>query len=286
MRSGMFSDKESKNKKYLQDYLALLNLTQQPPSVEYLFEILEAHRNTIPYDGSNLVLHQASAVNFKKSQMLQHFQKGGGGICYQIHGCLNKLLTLLGFETTLCSARVHRIGARVVNSTEDTHCVIVVRINNNEYLLDATFGNGMRLPINIGGNTVTMPGELEKRCIIIDDKYALQAKVDGAWYTEYNFNLKNYKIKEFSPCLDYLTSPAHFLSTNLLLARYKPEFGFERGIIPIYEDAEHHFKFFRTSHDGVQTEIEIKNKEELAVKMKEYGVPQDNQNKILGIIKP
>lgn len=282
----MFSAKQAKHEKYIQDYLTLLKLPRKSPSVEYLFEIVEAHRHAIPYDGSNLVLHQANAINFKKSEILQHFQDGGGGICYQIHGCLNKLLTLLGFNTVLSSAHIYRVGPRVVHADVDTHCVIVVRVKNDEYLVDQTFGNSMRLPINIGKGSVAIPGELEKRCIQLDGKYALQVKLDDEWHTEFTFNSQNQKIKEFRPNLDYLTSPAHFLASNLLLTRFDPEFGFERGILPIYEDGEHHFKFFRTTRDGVQTEIEIKNKQELAEKMKEYGVPEDNQAKILAIIKP
>lgn len=284
----MFSNANPKNEQYVNDYLSILGKTKQKPSLGYLSELMEAHLYRVPFDGSNFVLHQPEKFALKNSEILAGFKKKNGSICYQSNGAFKKLLVLLGFDVTLATVTMFRFGRDepkpYAQMGRDVHCALLVTLGEAEYLVDLVWGNAFRHPLQVGGQLTAIPGEDTRQCINKDGTYQLQVKFGDEWKTEYQFRKENKKTKDFREDINFLCSSKHHLSRELLLMRPLPNNEFEYVWKKIYEEKNGSLFFYHKSNVHSKTiSTEIKDKSTAKEKLKEYGVSDENCERLLSI---
>lgn len=284
----MFSSHIKKQQDYVNNYLNLLGIQNKNPSLSFLNELMEAHLYKIPFDGSNFVLHQPQKLVLKNSDILVGLKKGNGSVCYQSNGAFNKLLSILGFDATLVSVTMFRFGKEeprpYAELGKNVHCAILVTMNDMEYLVDLVWGNAFRYPLQIGGKLTEIPGEDSRQCLNIDGTYKLLVKIDESWEIEYQFKKENRKTREFKEDIQFLCSEQHHLSRELLLMRPLPNYEFEYVWKKIYEEKKSSLFFYRKSCEhGKTVSTEITDKGNAKAKLKEYGVSEENCERLLSI---
>lgn len=133
-----------------------------------------------------------------------------GGFCYELNGLFNELLTDLGFETRLVSARVFNGSGY---GPEFDHAAIIVKIGADEYLTDVGFGAFTTEPLRL---TLDAEHVDPAGCFTIrkrDDDYFEVLKRDaGAWRSEYIFQDIARELGEFSEMCDFhqFSPESHF----------------------------------------------------------------------------
>ena len=99
---------ESADRSLMRRYLGVLGLSERPPSVSALGEILQAHLRKIPFENISKLYHR----NVRRRTDLvdlptflddvEHF--AFGGTCYALNRGLDLLLAGLGYEVRFCGA--------------------------------------------------------------------------------------------------------------------------------------------------------------------------------------
>ncbi len=171
-----------------------------------------SHLLTIPFE--NLDIHWKRPIVLDVERFYQKIvEERRGGFCYELNGSFNELLSELGFETRLISARVSNGTA---HGPEYDHAAIIVTIGDDEYLADVGFGD-------FAGEPLTFVLDLEQAdrtgTFILrrfDDEYFEVAKRAGdEWKSEYIFKDIPRDLLEFAEMCDF--------------QQYSPESHFTKG---------------------------------------------------------
>ncbi len=131
-------------KQDLEKYLELLEIEFICPDYATLSQILKQNFRKIPFEN-------ISKLHYRKNYGLVHLPDlnlylqsnkdfNFGGTCYTINYFLYKLLRYLGYKVKLCAADMDRVNA---------HMVIVVIINDIEYLVDAGYAAPLFDPVSL-----------------------------------------------------------------------------------------------------------------------------------------
>ncbi|WP_058464909.1 arylamine N-acetyltransferase [Legionella cincinnatiensis] len=150
----------------LQHYLLKIKTVYHPlehltteEKIDYLKEIYFSHVKTFPY--SNFKLREIakqhplnrSSLSFFSYQTL--LSSKHDGYCFQSSELLYDALSQLGYEVSLCAARVllgAAINAPEILALPPTHFIVTVTIDNKKFLLDPGLGSSApRFPILITG---------------------------------------------------------------------------------------------------------------------------------------
>jgi arylamine N-acetyltransferase len=122
---------------WLADYLDLLGLEREPPTLDYLKRLTRAHVERVPFENITSILRRAAAGSadvppLDRDLELQAWRDfRGGGLCFEVTDMFGTLLAALGFQA-------HAVIA--VISFPGSHQAVVVEIDGRRYLVDA--GNG------------------------------------------------------------------------------------------------------------------------------------------------
>ena len=119
----------------LNRYLALLDVEAEPPSLAHLSRLVTTQLKRVPFENvSKLFLKKTEGADFIPSLeahvdgiQRHHF----GGTCYANNPHFRELLRYLGYDADLCGAEMSR---------PDVHVVIIVRLEDSEYLVDVGYG--------------------------------------------------------------------------------------------------------------------------------------------------
>ena len=120
-------------------------------SLELLEQLQQLHLLHIPFE--NLDIHWKIPIELDTNKIFDKIvNKKRGGFCYELNGLFHELLVTLGFETRMISARVYDRNTKEFGREYD-HLAIIVRIEENEWLADAGFGesSGQRVQIRRRG---------------------------------------------------------------------------------------------------------------------------------------
>lgn len=176
-----------------QRYLKQLNIeskhaTSSEQQLTFLDEIYFAHLKTFPFH--NFELRTISRQHPVKRHSLSFFtdweQGVNGGFCFQSAQLLYQVLVDVGFDVTRHLARV--VGNLGVNSKEllalpATHVFLVVKIDNQNYLLDPGLGShapAHPLPFEDKLRDIQQ-GHRQFRFYQAGDIYILERKLGGKW---------------------------------------------------------------------------------------------------------
>ncbi len=198
------------------EYLARIGFTngETVRDLQTLNRLQRLHLLAVPFE--NLDIHWKRPIvldlgNFYKKIVADK----RGGFCYELNGLFNELLTDLGFETRLISARVFNGRA---HGPEFDHAAIIVKIGADEYLTDVGFGAFTTEPLRF---TLDSEQTDPAGCFTIrkrDDGYFEVLKRDAdSWRSEYIFHDIPRELAEFSKMCDFqqFSPESHFTKGKL-----------------------------------------------------------------------
>jgi len=121
---------------WAREYLSVLELDPEPPSLSALARLTERHLRRVPFENVTTLLRFRDAdheLPLPDPQRLvaNWAARRGGGLCYEVSRTLLRLLRELGYRAALISGTI---------TFPNSHEAIVVEIEERSYLVDV--GNG------------------------------------------------------------------------------------------------------------------------------------------------
>ncbi len=125
----------------LERYLDILGVRKRPLSFDALSELVEAHLTRVPFENISKLYYRMR--NRRSLPTLEQYLEGieryhFGGTCYPNNYYFSQLLKSLGFQARLCGADMNR---------PDVHLVIMVILEEKEYLIDVGYGAPFYTPM-------------------------------------------------------------------------------------------------------------------------------------------
>ncbi|WKZ69713.1 MAG: arylamine N-acetyltransferase [Melioribacteraceae bacterium] len=190
------------DKVQLDKYLERINFRNKIcNNLDTLSALQKSHLLNIPFE--NLDIHHKIPISINLEYFYNKIvENKRGGFCYELNGLFNELLKSLGFKTHLVSARVFNTQEKY--GDEFDHLAIIVKIDNDNWIVDVGFGEFAFSPLKI----ITGIEQKDERGIfrIISfnkDYLAVQKKSSDGWKNEYLFSLRPRNISEFSDKCNY-----------------------------------------------------------------------------------
>ena len=174
------------------------------PNEECLKELHRCHLMSIPYEALDVQLGKRISLDLNKI-FKKVIDNQRGGYCYELNYIFHWLLTKVGFENHLVSARIfdnEKIGP------EFDHMAIVVKLNDL-WLVDVGYGDLFITPLKIKTD-IEQEDKFKLYKLIPDGKndYLLleSLKSNVNWIRKYSFNLKPCLIDDFKDQHEYKQS--------------------------------------------------------------------------------
>lgn len=208
----------SEPKQHCQAYLHRIHFRGNPtPTLSVLQSLQKQHLLHIPFE--NWYIHDHVPIDLD-TQSLFHkiIEQKRGGFCYELNSLFYVLLTNLGFEAWLVSARVYSSSTDNFGAEFD-HIAIVVKLDEQCYLVDVGFGEFALQPLAI---TPDVP-QYDKRGEFLlrqDDKdYIVYQRSKDDFQPEYRFDLSARQVDDFTAmCHYHQTSPRSYFTQKRLLS--------------------------------------------------------------------
>ena len=187
-------------------YLARINYSGSvEPTLEVLTALQKAHLMSVPFE--NLSVYYKTKVDFNHLYDKIVHQKRGG-FCYELNWPFHQLLLDLGFEAKVVSARVY--DAKNGFGAEFDHMVVIVTIDQSDYLVDVGFGEFSLAPVKIELQAEHTDPRGTFRIEPYDDTYKVvkRKNASGEFLPVYIFSDLKRELDEFSEmCTFHQTSP-------------------------------------------------------------------------------
>jgi N-hydroxyarylamine O-acetyltransferase len=201
----------------LRKYLDRIGFMGSPNvSIDTLKELHEKHMYSVPFE--NLDIHTGKEIKLN----LENFENKiinlkRGGFCYELNGLFYDLLKSIGFDVKMVSGRV--INEEDVPGAEFDHMVLIVKIEDEEYLADVGFGDSFISPLWINPDYVNEDSAGYYQIVKEDENnLKLLRSQDGVLFTpKYLFSMEKRELNEFEKMCEYhQTSPkSHFTKNKL-----------------------------------------------------------------------
>lgn len=180
-------------------------------SLELLEQLQQLHLLHIPFE--NLDIHWKIPIELDTNKIFDKIvNKKRGGFCYELNGLFHELLMTLGFETRMISARVYDRNTKEFGREYD-HLAIIVRIEGNEWLADAGFGEFSFSPLRIVMDEIQCDKRGNFRITKQGQDSLVVSKASGdEWVPEYIFTLRDRHLSEFEEMCRYqqFSPESHF----------------------------------------------------------------------------
>ncbi len=241
------------------DYLNRLRLIKEEISLNE-HSLKELHKNhvfNIPFE--NVDIHSNEAIVLDIQSILHKVVRNNrGGFCYELNYLFYTLLTEIGFETSMISARIYNEDG--VLGPEFDHMSLIVNLKE-KWLLDVGFGDLFIYPIKIEHEHITKDWhKFYKVDKLKEGEFMLFESKDGKSFTKkYQFTSAERKIEDFKQqCQFKQNSPDSYFVRNFICTMPNPE-----GRNTIFNNK----LIERTVHERKETEIS--GKIELTVILRE-----------------
>lgn len=247
------------NKVQLDNYLKRINFKNKLyRNLDTLSALQKFHLLNIPFE--NLDIHHKIPISINLEYFYNKIvDNKRGGFCYELNGLFNELLKSLGYITYLVSARVFDTQDKF--GDEFDHLAIIVKMDNEDWLVDVGFGEFAFSPLKI----ITGIEQKDERGVFrissFNKDYLVVQKLSSeTWKNEYLFSMRQRNISEFSDkCNYHQTSPDSTFTQKKLCS-----IATLNGRITLTDKS---LKI--TKYDKVQ-EIEIKNEKRFYQLLKIY----------------
>jgi len=116
------------------------------PSYEFLAELQLKHLYFIPFEDLDIPFRGRIILDEERIYK-KIIENNRGGFCYELNGLFHWLLTQLGFNVDMLSARVYNNQKEELGPEFD-HMTLLVHLDK-DYLVDVGFGDSFRKPIQM-----------------------------------------------------------------------------------------------------------------------------------------
>lgn len=199
-------------------YLDRLNLQKEDPDLKFLKKIHKAHLLNIPFE--NLDIHYGKKIILDIERIYKKvIIDKRGGFCYELNGLIFHLLSNLRFNCHLVSARVK--GNKSWGPEFD-HMIVIVNLNNENWLVDVGFGSLFVEPKKIMLDVPQLDyNNYYKFETDPDENLILKKSKDNSVYSSiYQFELVSRELIEFLPMCNYhQESKKSIFSQNKLITQ-------------------------------------------------------------------
>jgi N-hydroxyarylamine O-acetyltransferase len=195
-------------------YLKRIGLGKtQAPSLEFLADLQSWHLLSIPFEDLDIP-NKRIELNLQKIYD-KIIPTKRGGFCYELNGLFHWLLTSLGFNVDMLSARVFNQQKRELGLEYD-HMVLLVHLNK-DYLVDVGFGDSFRVPIEMPDGKVNDISGSYKVHFVDKNIFDLQRKNENGWQLQYSFSTEPKQFNDYKEMCDFQQdSPASHFRTRML----------------------------------------------------------------------
>jgi N-hydroxyarylamine O-acetyltransferase len=205
------------------------------PSARLLRDLHERHLLSVPFENLSIHYHEPIVL---ETESLYHkiVSRHRGGFCYELNGLFAWLLTGLGYQVTLLSARVAQGEDKL--SPEFDHLALAVHgLEGGTYLADVGFGDSFRYPLRME-HQVEQAGGDTKTYRLVHSKLAPDEAVaqplgyctleslreGGEWEPHYRFSPKEHPLSDFiARCHYHQTSPESHFTQKRMCSLVLPE---------------------------------------------------------------
>ncbi|KLI65185.1 hypothetical protein AAV99_02955 [Aurantiacibacter marinus] len=160
-------------------YLARIGLAQAPAADPAgLAAVQAAHRQTIPFE--NLAVMAGGTIACDSGPVFAKLVTARrGGFCFEHNRLMADMLGAMGFDAALLLARV--LLGSPAETTPRTHCLVLVRFDEEAWIADAGFGGGYAppMPLEDGAMVGSMDGAQHRLRRIGEE-----GSIPGAWLLE------------------------------------------------------------------------------------------------------
>jgi len=215
-------------------------------TLEVLKLLQKAHLLTVPFE--NLDIHYNRPIELNVEKIFEKIVLNNrGGFCYELNGLFYKLLTSIGFNAKMISARV--FDKEKGYGQEFDHLTIIVDLDGAEYLADVGFGEFAFAPLKLDLDTV----QNDQRGDFVFDKYdeayfRVNKIVDGQSTPEYIFKKKERQFADYTGmCVYHQTNPNSHFTQKRLISQATP-----KGRVTITDN------LLKIKHEDSTTELVLK----------------------------
>lgn len=188
---------------FIQRYLSLLApCSINKITLETLKLLQTQHIENLSWNTLDLFLGRKITLN--PAFILEKFlTEQPGGLCYELNGAFCHLLNRLGFKAHLVEAFVHGHNDSVFDFGMKTHVVIIVNIDEKQYLIDVGWGDAYRNPIPLQDSLYfsDISGEYQLHYSTESRKYLLEKFIKEGWRKQYDFSIIPKELHEFNETL-------------------------------------------------------------------------------------
>ncbi|PAD34184.1 arylamine N-acetyltransferase family protein [Terribacillus saccharophilus] len=160
---------------------------------ETLPMLLQHFAQAIPFENLRIINNNKSLLS-KEGLQKKILIRKEGGVCYELNTLLYYYLEEIGFDVTLVSACIYDQKSNDWSTTGNTHVTILLKQNEEQYIVDAGFGANIPLtPLPLTGEVMTTANG-HFRIKPTGDGYTLDLKLEGRdddWRVGYYFSEDN-----------------------------------------------------------------------------------------------
>lgn len=201
----------------IEKYLQRIGIGQQePPSLAFLKKVHLHHMLHVPFE--NLDIHWGREILLDYQRIYRKIvEDRRGGFCYELNGLLFAMLTKLGFNCYIVSARMPK-GKDL--SPDYEHMAVLTQLEGKVFLCDVGHGKGFMAPLRVVSALVQMDFNKFYRVVKEGDiGWWMQESDDGLKFeSKYLFSPKRRNIIEFiERCRYQQTDPkSHFKDQKMI----------------------------------------------------------------------
>lgn len=207
-------------KNSFEGYLQRIGFTAKPEvNLNTLAEIQRLHTAAIPFENLNPLLKLP--VEISDDELYNKIVNSGrGGYCFENNLLLKAMLTKMGFNVR---GVLGRAGVKE-NSVGRTHIILLVTLNDKEYLVDVGYGGYVpTAPLLFKPNIIQQTPNENFRIRKNKDEYRLEIQLPGEWKRLYDFGLEPQLHIDYEVANWYTsTNPNSKFTQKLVVARSEP----------------------------------------------------------------
>lgn len=187
----------------LQLYLKRIKYNSEiSPTKKVLHDLHLAHATNVPFENLDVYLRKPVMLDIESLQN-KIVVNGRGGYCFEQNLLFAQALESIGFNVKRLSARV-RLGTSKV--LPRTHMLMIVNIDNEDWLADVGFGgDGLLLPIKFKIEEISQQFNWKYKIVQENNYWVLQSFKGKKWEDLYAFTLEKQELADYE-LANYYTS--------------------------------------------------------------------------------
>ena len=243
----------------IQNYLERLKIEKvSQPDLDNLKKLHRNHLYNIPFENMDIHYNKKVILDFDLLEK-KILTNNRGGFCYELNGLFYKLLTELDYNVKMISAGVYNNEG--MPGTDYDHMALIVKINDDEFLIDVGFGDNFLTPLKFETDIIQKDDAGFFKIIKEGDRYKLKRSSDGKNFKdEYLFSVQEEKLSNFNErCTYQQTSPESHFTQKRICSKAT-----ENGRITLSDLR------IIINEKGIKSEIQLKDENEFLESLKKY----------------